>query len=128
MSLVNSGTKLITDRLNNVGTPLDNTNSYLGVGDSNTGEDAGYVNLQGTNKSFIGMMDSFPEHTLGSNSMTFRSLFGPGDGNFAWYEWAIFNGDRSTSSAYMLNRKVENNGVKVSGQTWEFTVTISIIT
>lgn len=129
MSLVDSGAKLLTDRLNNIGVPLDNVNSYIGVGDSNTGEDVGHTNLQGTSKSFMGMMANFPEHTSGSNVMTFRSLFGVDDANFTWNEWAIFNDNKGTnSSAFMLNRKVEDNGRKVQGQTWEFTVTISIIT
>jgi hypothetical protein len=42
------------------------------------------------------------------------------DANQAWNEWGIDNTTR------LLNRKVAANGTKASGQTWQFTVTVTI--
>ena len=56
-------------------------------------------------------------------ALTFRSLFGTGDANFAWNEWGVFN---ASSSGTMLNRKVESLGTKTSAQSWQLTVTLTI--
>ena len=42
--------------------------------------------------------------------------------NFAWAEWGVFN---AASGGTMMNRKVDANGTKASGQTWQFTVTMT---
>jgi hypothetical protein len=68
---------------------------------------------------------TYPQHTdttgtAGSKTITFRSTFASADANQAWAEWGIDNGTR------LLNRKVAANGTKASGQTWQFTVTVTI--
>jgi hypothetical protein len=68
---------------------------------------------------------TYPTHTdstgtAGSKTITFRSTYASADANQAWNEWGVGNGTRA------LNRKVAANGTKASGQTWQFTVTITI--
>lgn len=109
-------------------TYFDNSNTYIGVGDSNTAAAATQTDLQAvTNALRVGMEDGYPAHTdgviSGAATITFRAVFGPSQANFAWEEWGIFNG---SSGGRMLNRRVESLGTKASGSTWTFTVTISI--
>jgi hypothetical protein len=73
------------------------------------------------------MEATYPTHTDGTTSgsatITFRSVFGTGDANFAWQEWGVFN---ASTGGRMLNRKVESLGTKSSAATWTFTVTITL--
>ena len=48
----------------------------------------------------------------------------PGDGNCAWNEWTIANGN--SNSATNLNRKVASLGTKAAGSSWTLTVTITV--
>jgi hypothetical protein len=67
-------------------------------------------------------MDSgFP--TVAANVLTFRSTFSGSEANFAWQEWGIAN---AASGGTLINRLVENNGTKLSGQTWIFETTLTI--
>lgn len=120
--LVNSGIQLLLDLLIGAGgTVFSNANAHIGVGDSTTAAAAGQTDLQAaTNKLRKAMEATFPSRA--SQTLTFKSVFGTGDANFAWQEWAIFN---DASAGAMLNRKVESFGTK-SGGTWTFTVTITI--
>lgn len=123
MALHDSGAEIITDRLVGDGTPYDNSNAYLGVGDGDNSVDKSDTDLQGSN-TFRGSMESdYPEHTEGTNSITFKHIYHSDEANFEWLEWAIFNAE---SGGEMLNRVQEDNGRKVEGQTWEFTVTVDI--
>ncbi len=103
-------------------TDFDNTNAYIGVGDSTDAFDKTETDLQAaTNKFRQGMEATYP--TRATNVLTFRSLFATGDANFAWEEWAVFN---ASSAGTMLNRKVESLGTKTSAQSWQFTVTLTV--
>jgi len=64
---------------------------------------------------------SYP--TTEANILTFKSTYGPSEANFAWNEWGVFN---AASGGTMLNRVVEYNGTKLSGQTWVFQVTLTV--
>lgn len=105
-------------------TPFNNTNSYIGVGDSTTAYAAGQTDLQAaTNKLRKAMDATYPSG--GSNVITFRSTFATTDANWAWQEWGVFN---ASSAGTMLNRKVESLGTKTSAQTWQFTVVLTFTT
>jgi hypothetical protein len=102
---------------------LNNANARLGVGTSSTAEVDTDTTL--TAKATKAMDATYPTHTdstgtVGSKTITFRSTFASADANQAWNEWGIDNTTRQ------LNRKVAANGTKASGQTWQFTVTITI--
>jgi len=107
---------------------FNNGNAYIGVGDSNTAEAATQTDLQAaSNKLRVAMDATYPQHTdattSGAASIVFRSTFGTSQANYAWAEFAIFNG---SSGGRMLNRKVASNGTKASGATWVMTVTITL--
>lgn len=109
-------------------TYFDNANAHIGVGDSSTAAVATHTDLQAvTNKVRRPMDTGFPTHSDGTSSgsatITFKSIFGSADGNFAWNEWGIFN---RSSAGRMLNRKVSSLGTKSAGTTWNFTVTVTI--
>lgn len=109
-------------------TYFDNSNAYIGVGDSTTAAAATQTDLQAaTNKDRQPMESTYPQHTdattSGAASIVFRAVWGTSEGNFAWEEWGVFNG---SSGGRMLNRKVESLGTKASGSTWTFTVTLTL--
>lgn len=128
--LMYGGASALWDLLIGAGnvTAFNNANAYIGVGDSSTAAAATQTDLQAvTNKVRVGMEASYPSHTdgtsSGSASISFRSVFGTGSGNFAWEEWAVFN---ASTAGRMLNRKVESLGTKTSAASWTFTVTLTL--
>lgn len=108
--------------MNDTPTFLNNTNAHLGVGDSSTAFSAAQTDLQATtNKLRKAMESGYP--TRSSGALTFRSLFGTSDANFAWNEWGSFN---AASSGTMFTRKVESLGTKTNTQSWQLTATITV--
>jgi hypothetical protein len=91
-------------------TKFDNTNAYIGVGDSSTAASASQTGLQAaSNKSYKAMDATYP--TYGSSQKaTWRSTFGASDANFDWNEITVANGN--SDSAKNLNRKVQAMGTK----------------
>lgn len=106
------------------GTKFDNTNAYLGVGDSAVSEAASQTGLQAAvNKLYKAMDVSFPTYGT-SQKCTWRSTFASGDANFAWNEFTVANGN--SDAGKNLNRKVSAQGTKISGQVWELTLEITL--
>lgn len=95
-------------------TPFDNANAYIGVGDSNTAEDASQTGLQGINKTYRPMDAGYPE--VDGQTIIFQATFGENDANYDWYEFTIING--SDDTAVNLNRKVQDSGRKAQGTIW----------
>lgn len=122
MALTNAGRDMIAGLLTgHITSPLYNAaNARIGVGTGTTAYSAAQTNLTGTDFR-KGMDAGFP--TRVANVLTFQSTFAPGDANFAWQEWGLFN---AASGGTMLNRLVEYNGTKLSGQTWIFQVELTI--
>lgn len=123
-SLIGNGTGTAAQTL----TFFNNANAYIGVGDSNTAAAATQTDLQAaSNKTRQGMVATYPQHTdgttSGSQTITFQATFGTSAANYAWQEWAVFNG---SSGGRMLNRAVSAMGTKASGSTWTITATITI--
>lgn len=108
-------------------TAFDNANAYIGVGDGTTAADAAQTDLQGASKTRKGMDATYPQHTdgtvTGSQTATFRATFGQSDANHDWKEWGLFN---AAAAGRMLNRRVEDLGVKSAAASWVFTVTASL--
>jgi hypothetical protein len=123
MALTNTGAILLAQSvMNDSATFLNNTNSHLGVGDSNTAFSASQTDLlAATNKLRKSMEASYPQRSSGA--LTFRSLFSTAQANFAWAEWAVFN---ASTSGTMFSRKVEALGTKTSAQSWQLTVTLTV--
>lgn len=123
MALTNVGRDFLAGATAGVETThFDNVNAQIGVGDSTTVFDAAQTDLQaGVNKLRKGMDATYP--TRAGNVITFQSTFGSTDANFAWQEWGVFN---AAAAGVMLNRKVEYNGTKLSGQSWVFQVALTV--
>lgn len=123
MALTTAGRNAMASRLiSDTTTPeYDNSNAHIGVGIGVTAFSASQTDLVGASKLRKGMDSGFP--TIATNVITFQSTFGVSEANFAWAEWGVFN---ALSGGTMLNRLVEANGTKLSGQTWVFQVAITI--
>lgn len=120
MALTTAGVNFIAQAAAGLGTPFNAANAYLGVGSGNSSFAAGQTDLLGSGKYRKAMDADYPVVT--PPSITFRSTFAPDDANFPWEEWGIFN---ASTGGVMLNRVVESNGTKQSGQTWIMEVTIT---
>lgn len=119
--LTAGATALWTKLTGGAGTVFDNTNAYIGVGDSSTAASAGQTDLQAATNKFRKVQDAtYPQ--VSTNTVTFRATFATGEANFAWNEWIVAN---ASSGGTALNRKVESLGTKSSGS-WTLTVTLSL--
>jgi len=106
------------------GTPFDDTNSYLGVGDSTVVADATQTGLQAvTNKIYKGMASGYPIAGTDEKAI-WRSIFVGSEANFDWQEFTVANG--SSNVAKNMNRLVSNQGTKVAGQVWQLTLEITL--
>lgn len=124
MALTNAGRNFIATAIINSGPPtfFTNATANIGVGDSSTAFDAAQTDLQAAvNKLRKAMEATYP--LIATNVLTFRSLFGTGDANWAWNEWATFN---AAAAGVMLQRKVEALGTKTSAQSWQITVDLTV--
>lgn len=115
------------------GQAMTNTATRIGAGNSATAETVGQTDLQAaagsTNRWFQIMAATYPQQANGV--LTYQSVFGTADGNFAWAEFGIDVAaptvtSGNTVNALLFNRKVSSQGTKASGQTWTATATITI--
>ncbi|XHH09856.1 MAG: hypothetical protein ACFCUE_04310 [Candidatus Bathyarchaeia archaeon] len=121
---LNEGLQELIDLAFGLGTPtaFDTTNGYLGVGDSNSAAAAAQTGLQAaTNKLYKVFDDTYPVRT--NQTVEARATFGSAEGNFAWEEYTLANGN--SDAAKNLNRKVESKGTKASGETWTLSLQIT---
>jgi len=103
-------------------TAFSNTDARLGVGTDNTAAQDTDTDLLGTS-AWKAMEAGYPiVGALADKKVSFRSIFGDAEANFAWQEWAVDNG---AVAHKLLNRKVEALGTKSSGS-WQLTVEISL--
>ena len=107
-------------------TVFDNTNAYIGVGDSSTATTAGMTDLQGASKTRNAMTATFPQHTdattSGGASCVWKITVAAGTATHAWNEWGLFN---AAAAGRMFNRKVKAFGTKGAGDAWTLTVTFT---
>ncbi len=107
------------------GTAFTNTNSQIGIGDSNTAPAAGQTDLQGVaNKTYKAMNAGYPTAPAGGQ-VQFQATFGSADANYAWNEFVIKN----SASGICLNRSTNGGtgfGTKVAGTTWVVTATLTL--
>lgn len=124
--LLNEGAEVFIDALTGLQavTLFNNANARIGVGDSNTAEADTQTGLQGGTTSFKAMDTGYPQKSgTGNDTVTFQSVFGTGDGNHAWNEFTVDNGNTANKN---LNRKVSGQGTKSSGQTWTVKVSLQL--
>jgi len=107
------------------GDAYDNTNTYLGVGDSSTAAAAAQTGLQAAvNKFWQGMEATYPTDPPVSEEVVFRAIFADGDAEYAWEEFTVVNASDDTGKN--LCRKVSSEGTKGAGDTWTLTYTLGI--
>lgn len=106
------------------GTAYNNANSYIGVGDSTAAAVATQTGLQAvTNKLYKKVEAGYP--TYGSNQKAvWRAVFNGNEANYAWQEFSLSNSDSNTGTN--LNRKVSNQGTKVTSQIWTLQLEITL--
>ncbi len=122
--LLNEGiNELWTILCSSSGTKFDNANAYIGVGDSNTAAEATQTGLLGSNKTYKIVDGGFPTYGTEQKAI-WKSTFQSGDGNYAWEEFTVANGN--SDSAKNINRKVSSEGTKQATQIWEITLEITL--
>lgn len=101
---------------------FDAANTRVGVGDSNTAAANTQTDLvAATNKTYKACESTWPKlSTTTTTNDTFeaKASFGSAEANHAWQEFVI----KQNVSGICLNRKVSDQGVKASGQTWVITL------
>ena len=128
--LLNGGIQNLLDLLCGLGSvTVYGTGRYIGVGTSTSAAAAGQAGLQaGTSaRDYQAMESGFPDRT--DQTMTWKSVWGSAEGNFAWEEWSIRSASSGTggeATGTALNRKVASLGTKASGSEWTLTVTITV--
>lgn len=121
---LNEGLAELIDLAFGLGTPtaFDDTNGYLGVGDSNAAASETQTGLQAaSNKLYKAFDENYPSRT--NQTVEARATFESAEANFAWEEYTLANGN--SDSAKNLNRKVESKGTKSSGETWTLSLQIT---
>jgi hypothetical protein len=120
---VNAGGAALLDRLIGTSpTAWDNSNAYLGAGDSSSATTAGMTDLQAASNKLRKAMDAtFPSRS--GQVMTWKATFASGDANYAWNEAALFN---ASAAGTMLCRIAQTMGTKASGTSWTLTYTITV--
>lgn len=123
MALTTAGINFLSQAAIGQGIPFNAANAHLGVGNGADTFEATQTDLQGASSVRKAMDDGYP--VLDAPKITFKSTFAPGEANFSWNEWGIFN---AATGGIMLNRVVESNGTKQNNQTWvlEVDITFSI--
>lgn len=130
MPLTNAGRDFYAQASMDDASPVffNNANAALGVGDDTTPFNPAQTDLQAVagsgNALRKGMTVGYPQRT--ANAITYQSLFGTTEANYAWAEWGIFN-TLTNGTGVMQSRKVEALGTKTSAQSWQLTVTSTLV-
>ena len=98
----------------------DNTNTYIGVGDSNTAADENQTDLLGSNKTYKQCYTGFPYAT--GKSLIIFAVFEGSEANHAWNEIVAKN----NATGVCLNRAVQSFGTKTSGEIWPMQIEIKL--
>jgi hypothetical protein len=110
-------------------TAFSSGTAYIGVSTSTSTADSTQNGLGGSTKWYEGMSTAaYPTvstnaSSSGSMQAIFQAIFSSSEANIGWKEWVIANA--GTSSAYHLNRFVQDLGTKSSAATWTMTATVA---
>jgi hypothetical protein len=125
-----AGNKLLDEGVNEMwkliaglgGTPFNNANSYIGVGDGTTPASGEQTGLLGASKLYKAVDPTYPQ--VNAQTITYRATFGSGEAAWSWDEFTIASGN--SDSAINICRKVENHSVKPSADTWVVSLSITL--
>lgn len=117
------GRQELIDIICGLGTPTkwDNTNAYIGVGNSSTAAQETDTGLLGASKLYKAMLATYPQRS--AQTAEWKSEFIDGEAEFAWEEFTVSN--TNSDSGKNLNRKVESKGTKGTGETWTVSLKIT---
>ena len=97
---------------------------YIGVGNGTAATTTTMTGLIGTSLYYKGMSLGYPQiATYPLQYIRFLTDMEPAEANFDWNEFTVANGN--SDAADNLNRKVSDQGTKVSGQTWTLDLAIT---
>ncbi|MFA5378716.1 MAG: hypothetical protein WC455_23390 [Dehalococcoidia bacterium] len=101
------------------GTPFNNANTYIGIGDSTAVTAAEQVGLQAaTNKYWQVMDSSYPTYGT-SQQIVFKVTVAAGNASYAWNEYTV--GNSNDDSGDNILRNVEAKGTKAVDEEWTLT-------
>lgn len=119
--LLTAGATLVLNRLAGISaTALDATNGRICVGDGVTAVSAGQTDLQGTNK-YRQVVDAVP--TVSGNTLQAVATVTTANANFHWQEAGLAN---AASGATLVNRFLQDFGVKTSSLQWILTISVTL--
>jgi predicted solute-binding protein len=76
------------------------------------------------------MEATYPSRAV--NVLSYRALYSTAVANFQWMEWGVKNATTTATSTAanvaMLQRMVEDLGLKANTQQWQFTATLTLTT
>jgi len=99
------------------------TGSCLGVGAATTAESAADTGLAGgASVAFATCCAGYPSRS--SQTVSWLGSYGATEALFPWNEFTVVNA--TSDAGANLIRKLSEQGTKVSGQTWELTISISM--
>lgn len=116
--LLNEGIGEIIDIIGGIGVTqlFNNANARVGVGSDATAAVATQTGLLDVTPTFKTMAAGFPSRAAQTGSWKGLDFVGA-DANELWTEFTVDNGT-GVEGGLNMNRKVENKGTKVSGETW----------
>jgi hypothetical protein len=98
----------------------NNTNTYIGVGDSNTAANENQTDLLGSNKTYKRCHGGYP-FVFGKGFAAFV-IFEESEANHTWNEVVVKNNETNIC----LNRAVQSFGTKTSGEIWPMYIEIQL--
>ena len=102
----------------------NNADAYLLVGTGSGAATAGDTRTTFTTPVAKGMMATYPQVAAAADhKCTWKASYGSADANQAWNEFGLTN---HATVGKLANRKVSAQGTKVSGQTWELSLEITL--
>lgn len=119
----NAGLQLEADLLIGAGgTVFSNANAHIGIGNGTTAVSAAHTDLQGASKTRKAMEASYPSRA--SQTVSWRSVFGTGDANYAWEEIGLFNA--STAGTMLCRALISAPFTKTSALSMTVTYTRTV--
>ena len=104
------------------GVQFNNANAVLIVGTDDTAATATDTRSNFSNPVEKAMDSGFP--TYGTNQkITWQATYGSAEANQAWKQFGVLN---TITTGELLNHKIEDEGIKVAGQTWELTLEMTL--
>lgn len=129
--MLRTGRNIIAALLNGeaISPTLGGTGAILFVGSGSAAHDAADNHLKGASVGAT-MEATYPSRAV--NVLSYRSLFSTAQANFQWMEWGLKNSTTTATSTagnvFMLQRMVEDLGLKANTQQWQFTASLTLTT